>query len=166
MIKADIYNEQLLRKKIVELSKLQLNKIYKHGEFGPDYFDCTGLVWYIYQKALGIDIFENGFGVSTTTMIMTSDMGNNNLYEEKDPYKDLSIINEGDILLFHRQSKNETEPKPDNKYPGHCGIYIGNNEFIHCPLKPGIVLIDNLEDTSYWKAKLVASKDIIKKRIK
>ena len=60
-------------------------------------------------------------------------------------------------------TKEEYEPKPDNKYPGHCGIYLGNKEFIHCPRSKKLVRIDNLKEGKYWISKLVGSKSIIKK---
>ena len=63
---------------------------------------------------------------------MTNNYGKNVLFKENDTNKDLSIIKKGDVLFFHRQSMNDTIPKVDNKYPGHCGIYLGNNYFLHC----------------------------------
>lgn len=140
---------------------LQYNKDYVHGSHGPNNFDCAGLVWYVYYNVLGIDIYNQGFGLSTTTKIMTSNYGIITLYNENSLFKDLKIIKKGDILLFHRQSKEDTIPKPDNKYPGHCGIYLGNNNFIHCSRKYKSVLINNLNKDKYWNKKLVASKNII-----
>ena len=52
-------------------------------------------------------------------------------------------------------------PRVDNKYPGHCGLYLENNYFIHCSKKTNNVSITKLEDNKYWKKILVASKDII-----
>ena len=77
--------------------------------------------------------------------------------------KDTSIINKGDIVFFHRQSLKETEPRIDNKYPGHCGLYLGDNKFIHAPSTKGEVIISNLDSSKYWTRKLVASKNIIDK---
>ena len=42
-------------------------------------------------------------------------------------YQDLSLIKKGDILLFHRQSKNDTIPKVDNKYPGISELCQNNS---------------------------------------
>ena len=144
---------------------LQYNKDYVHGAHGPDTFDCAGLVWYVYYNVLGIDIYNQGFGLSTTTKIMTSQYGVVTLYDENSLNKDISLIKTGDILLFHRQSKDDIIPKPNNKYPGHCGIYLGNNSFIHCSRKNKKVIINNLIKEKYWNKKLVASKDIISYRI-
>lgn len=51
-------------------------------------------------------------------------------------------------------------PKDNNKYPGHCGIYLGNNEFIHSSKVKGKVVISNFTKNDYWKRVLVASKDV------
>lgn len=91
---------------------------------------------------------------------MRSNCGKTIKFDEYSENKDISQINIGDILFFHRQDKKETEPKPDNKYPGHCGIYLGDNNFIHCTRTKELVLINNFK-SKYWTRKLVGSKDII-----
>ena len=161
MVKA-ITSEEILRNKIIELALNQNKKIYEHGKHGPDSFDCAGFVWYIYHEILDIDIYKDGIGKSTTTKIMTSTYGKLTLYAENILDKDFSLIKGGDILLFHRQSKESTEPKENNKYPGHCGIYLGNKTFIHAPRKKGYINIQNFDNSQYWTKKLVASKDIFK----
>ena len=147
-----------LREKIVKLAMLQHRKEYKHGFHGPDYFDCAGLVWYVYNEILGIDIYEEGYGESATTKIMTSKHGVITLYEEGVLKNDLNLIKKGDILLFHRQDKNETEPKANNRYPGHCGIYIGNNAFIHASGTEKRIVISDFNN-EYWYKKIVGYKD-------
>ena len=159
MIKANT-KENELRKKIIKLALLQYHKLYEHGKHGPDTFDCAGFVWFLYYEILKIDLYNNGFGLSTTTKIMTNNYGKNIYFKEDDINKDLSIIREGDILFFHRQSMNDTIPKVDNKYPGHCGIYLDNNYFIHCSRPKGKVIVSNFEKNDYWQKVLVASKNI------
>lgn len=161
MINANINEEIILREKIIKLALLQLNKLYKHGSHGPDTFDCAGLVWYIYHQIYNIDIYDKGIGISTTTKIMTSSYGNLTLYQEDSLTKNLHLLHKGDIVLFHRQSLNDYEPREDNKYPGHCGIYLENNDFIHCSRPKGKVIISNFDNNPYWQKVLVSSKDII-----
>lgn len=161
MINADIYELIELRNKILFLALLQKDKPYIHGSHGPNNFDCAGLVWYLYNQILGIDLYELGYGLSTTTLMMTSRYGKITLYEDCSLFKDLSNLDVGDILFFHRQSKEDSMPKYDNKYPGHCGIYIKDNYFIHCSSKYKKVTINNLDDDLYWKKILVGSKDVI-----
>ena len=160
MIKADINYETILREKLIKLALLQYKKLYKHGNHGPDTFDCAGLVWYLYHEICQINLYYNGIGMSTTTKIMTSAYGKINLYEEDSNYKNLNIIEKGDIVFFHRQSMKDNKPTENNKYPGHCGIYLGNNYFIHCSRPKGKVIIINFDKDEYWKKVLVASKDI------
>lgn len=155
--------ELILRKKIIKLALLQERKLYVHGMHGPQTFDCAGFVWYVYFNTLNINIYEDGIGLSTTTKVMTSTYGNITYFKENDLDKDLSKIYIGDVLFFHRQSKEDNKPKEDNKYPGHCGIYLGNNKFIHVPRNKGYVTINDFESSKYWTKKLVASKDIISK---
>ncbi len=161
MIKANINYEEELREKIIELALLQHAKKYIHGDHGPDSFDCAGLVWYIYNELLNIDIYREGYGVSTTTQIMTSQYGTLTLYNEQDFHKDLSLIKRGDIIFLHKQSIKDDQPRKTNKYPGHCGIYLGNNYFIHSSRIKERVVISNFLKNEYWQKVLVGSKDIV-----
>ena len=160
MIKA-ITEELDYRRKIIEKALEQHYKKYVHGAHGPNEFDCAGLVWYVYNYVLHMNLYEGGIGLSTSTKIMTSSHGIINYYEEDILDKDLSMISEGDILFFHRQSFDEHCPNENNKYPGHCGIYLGNNRFIHAPSKVNHVAINDFNKSEYWTRKLVASKDVI-----
>lgn len=150
-----------LRWQLLIISLLQKDKPYVHGSHGPDSFDCAGLVWYLYNELLNIDLYELGFGLSTTTKMITSRYGKITLYEDNSLFKDLSNLKCGDILFFHRQSKNDSIPTINNKYPGHCGIFLKDNYFIHCSLRYKKVTINNLEDDIYWKKILISSKNII-----
>ena len=153
--------EDILREKIIKLALLQYKKEYIHGSNGPNSFDCAGLIWYVYNEILHINVYKNGKGQSTTTKIMTNPIGILTTYEENNKLKDLSIIKTGDILLFHRQSLKENKPTINNKYPGHCGIYLSNNYFIHCTKKTGYITIDRLNINTYWYRKLVGVKNIV-----
>ena len=153
--------EMELRYKIIKLALLQHHKKYLHGSNGPDTFDCAGLVWFIYHEILYINLYKNGYGKSTTTKIMTNNYGKLTLFKENDINKDLNLINYGDIVFFHRQSLEDKIPKENNKYPGHCGIYLGNNLFIHSSRIKDKVVISNFIKNEYWKNILVASKNIL-----
>ena len=160
MITADI-NQLKLRQEIENLARLQYHKLYEYNMHGPDTFDCAGFVWFVYHEILNINLYEKGIGLSTTTKMMTSMYGNLQLFSENDMDKDLKKLKKGDIVFFHRQSLEDTIPKKDNKYPGHCGIYLNDNYFIHCSRPKGRVIISNFLQNRYWQNVLVASKDII-----
>lgn len=162
MIKANTYNENDLRERIIKLALLQWHKPYVHEKQGPDEFDCAGFVWYVYHEVLGIDIFEGGYGLSTTTKIMTNPDGILTYYEEDDMSKDIDSINKGDILLFHSQSKDEFVPTEFNRYPGHAGIYLGDRKFIQCTNRKGCVIITAFDKNPNRLQKLVASKNMFK----
>lgn len=149
------------RNNLIEYAYTFLNKPYIWGAKGPEEFDCSGFTKYIYQVLFNIDIEENGYGIGDTTKQMTSSIGTLTNYKEDDQNKEKYIdeINIGNLLFFHRQSLDENTPTPNNRYPGHVGIYIGNNKFIHASKDAGKIIISNLDD--YWLKQLVASKDII-----
>ena len=52
------------------------------------------------------------------------------------------------------------------KFGEFPGIYIGNNNFIHCSRKYNMVTMNNLDKDTYWKKILVGSKDIVCKQKK
>lgn len=92
---------------------------------------------------------------------MTSDIGKITVYNENDLNKDkyLKNINKGDLVFFHTKSLDDNSPTPTNNYPGHVGIYLGNNQFIHASYEKEKVVIDNLDNN--WLEILVASSDFI-----
>ena len=160
----DTINE--IRLKVIKLSLLQYKKKYEWTKRGPNEFDCSGLTWFIYNTLFEVDINYLGIGQSTTTKQMTSEIGILKLIdEEENDYIKKNFIDEleiGDILFFHRQSLGINYPKEDNSYPGHCGIYLGGDNFIHCSKPKGEVIISNFIENDYWQKVLVGSKDIVK----
>ena len=152
-----------IRNKIVKLALLQHKKKYVHGSNGPKDFDCAGLVYYVYKEILGVNVYEDGIGKSTTTKIMTNKKGDlikiKEDYEEKDEIID--TMQKGDIVFMHRQSLKAKTPKETNKYPGHCGIYIGNGKMIHATKSKGSVVISDLKKTKKWKKVLVGYKNML-----
>lgn len=149
-----------LRDRLIEQSLLQHGKPYEHGMNGFDTFDCAGLVWYVYNEIFNINLYESGFGLSTTTKIMTSKYGRLELFDEESLNKDLKFIKKGDILFFHRQSLKENYPTENNKFPGHCGIYLGKNRFIHASKPKDRVVVSDFTKNDYWLRVLVGSKNV------
>ena len=90
---------------------------------------------------------------------MTSDIGKLFTINKNDK-NNLKLL-KGDILLIHRQSLKENEPKEDNKYPGHCGLYIGNGKFIHATKVTNRVCISKINEENMWSKKLIGYKRII-----
>lgn len=154
------------RNNVVELALTKLDKKYVWGAIGDEEFDCSGFTYYIYKELFNIDINETGYGVGDTTKQITNNIGSLKQYNEEDPNKSKYIeeINVADLVFFHRQSLDENIPTPSNRYPGHVGIYLGNNKFIHASGDAGKIIISEFDD--YWTKVLVASRDIIEGIIK
>ena len=94
---------------------------YVWGGASPQYgFDCSGLVMYVYEQ-LGIHLSHfSGAQWSEGTRI---------------PLEELAP---GDLVFFH----------PGASGPGHVGIYIGGNNFIHAPHSGDVVRISSLYEYS------------------
>ena len=154
------------RNNVVELALTKLGKLYVWGAIGDEEFDCSGFTYYIYKELFNIDINETGYGTGDTTKQMTNNIGILKQYNEEDPNKKKYIeeINIADLVFFHRQSLDEFIPTPSNRYPGHVGIYLGNNKFIHASGDAGKIIISEFDE--YWTKVLVASRDIIEGIIK
>lgn len=158
MIKINI---DFFRQNVIEYACTFLDKKYVWDSKGPDEFDCSGFTWYVFHELFNVDINENGYGIGDTTKQMTSNIGNLKVYKEDDvnKLKYIKEINPGDLVFFHRQSMEDDSPTPTNRYPGHVGIYIGNNKFIHASSDDGKIIISDFDN--YWVSVLVASKDIV-----
>lgn len=100
----DVNNSNKMNK-AMEMLHAQLGKKYVWGATGPNSFDCSGLVQYVYKNALGKNIPR----VSADQSKFGQAVGR----------KDLQV---GDLLFFDTMNKGRVS---------HVGMYIGNNEFIH-----------------------------------
>lgn len=91
--------------KAIELLENQLGKKYIWGADGPDSFDCSGLVQYVYKNALGKDIPRVSYEQAKFGQAVKKE--------------DLQV---GDLVFFDTMNKGRVS---------HVGMYVGNNEFIH-----------------------------------
>mgnify|MGYP000846392858 FL=1 len=101
-----------IRNEVIQLSISLLGKQYKNGAKGPDSFDCSGFVYYVYKKT-GIDL-----PVSTDKQIQTG-------YEVK-----RSEVLPGDLVFF--------KIKKDM----HVGIMLNRKEFINASKSRGVAVDD------------------------
>ena len=152
----------LYRKNVVDLALTKLNRKYMEKMSGEDIFDAPGFTYYIYKELFCIDINESGYGIDNTTKQMTNNIGNLIQYSQNDHNKKRHIeeINIGDLVFFHKKSLDEYTPTQKNNFPGHVGIYLGNNKFIHASPEIEKITINEFDD--YWINLLVASRDLIK----
>ena len=109
---------------IVEYAKQFLGCPYVYGGSGPNYFDCSGFTMYVYQN----------FGVSLTHSATAQ--------SSKGTYVPKEELQLGDLVFFKDYETMDGI--------GHCGIYIGEGNFIHASSGTGYcVKISTLLTGSY-----------------
>lgn len=91
---------------------------YVLGAKGPNAFDCSGFVWYVYD--------QNGINVPGSTDGYKSYIGSSKeiSWDEAQP---------GDILIVTNTERGTTY--------GHAAIYLGNDSYIHAPQSNDFVKI-------------------------
>lgn len=125
---------------IYQVLQAQLGKNYEFGADGPDTFDCSGLVEYIYNQ------FSDKTGI---TMKRST-------YEQCEQGEEVDSSNQstwqpGDLVFFIGDDSQ-------NGLPGHVGIYIGNDEYIQAPSTGDVVKISNISDRSdLWGVRRIIS---------
>ncbi|MEF9990806.1 MAG: SH3 domain-containing protein [Romboutsia sp.] len=122
------------RTQVVNLAYSLIGTPYEWGAEGPNSFDCSGFTKYVYSKALGRSIPR-----------VSRDQAKQGIEVFRSEYLP------GDLVYFDTDGDNIVN---------HVGIYVGNNEFIHCsgtPTDPDSVRKDNL-GTAYWKKVLVGAR--------
>lgn len=99
---------------------------YHYGGTSPSRgFDCSGLVYYSYQRA--------GLDVPRTT---------DGLYDSTFPV-DPRALRQGDLLFFSIKGK-----------VSHVGLYVGKGKFVHAPSSGKKVSYASIENP-YWREHLV-----------
>ncbi len=108
---------------------------YRWGGTSPDSgFDCSGLVGYVFQTALGINLPR-----------VSRDMAQD---ADAELIKNRSALKQGDLVFFgHRGRVN------------HVGIYVGEGRFLHSPSTGKDVRVDSLV-TGYWGAKFMQARRV------
>ncbi len=119
---------------IVDYAKKFLGVKYVYGGTSPKGFDCSGLVYYCYKNF--------GYSINRTA---SSQARNGRAVSASD-------LQPGDIVIFTASGSSRI---------GHCGLYIGNGQFIHAPHTGDVVKISSLATGSYknrfWGARRIVS---------
>lgn len=98
---------------------------YRWGGTSPDSgFDCSGLVGYVFQTALGIELPR-----VSREMAAKADA---ELIKNRDDLK------QGDLVFFGPKGR-----------VNHVGIYVGEGRFLHSPSRGKDVRVDSLTN-GYW----------------
>lgn len=112
--------------KAMKLLEDQIGKPYVWGANGPNSFDCSGLVRYVYKNALGKDIPRVSYDQSKFGQAV-----------------DKKNLQPGDLVFFDTMNKGRVS---------HVGMYIGNDEFIHASNPKDGVKKSKLSSSYYQSA--------------
>jgi len=105
-----------------EFAIQMVGKPYRYGGATAQGFDCSGLVYFSFQRA--------GIKVPRST---------SRLYKQGNPVATTHTAR-GDLVFFNQ----------DGKAFSHVGIYLGNDRFVHAPSSGKRVRVDSLTDP-YWR---------------
>lgn len=110
------------------------NTGYRFGGKNPEAgVDCSGLVSYVFMKAIGRQLTGNAAAIAR--------QGREVRKEDLQP---------GDLVFFN------TLGHPFS----HVGIFIGNGEFIHAPSSKGAVRVDKLSNP-YYAVRFHAARSVL-----
>lgn len=114
-----------------DLALRQVGKMYQWGGQGPDRFDCSGLVYYVFGS-LGVDLPR----VSGQQARRGGEVAR-------------AELRPGDLLCF-ATSGVEID---------HVGIYLGDQKFVHAP-RPGIPVRTDSLHNGWWRQKFRGARRI------
>ena len=121
---------QVNREKFVAESKKYVGCPNVYGATGPDSFDCSGLICYVANQALGLQLPRTSKAMYSFCKVVP---------KEK--------MEEGDLLFFKTNNTASIT---------HVGIYIGGSQFISAISDgPNSGVIISSLDQEYWKPKYV-----------
>ena len=139
LVGADYSGSSELGAAAAAMAKSLLGKRYVSGGAGPNSFDCSGLMYYIY-KQLGHPIAR----------------GSSSQYYNSGYFVSLNAMQPGDLIFFFDRrfdSSGGTLPTT------HVGMYVGNGQFIHASTTSYRVQYDNVYG-SYYTPYIVGAKRI------
>lgn len=120
---------------VVNLAKQQVGKPYVWGAAGPNSFDCSGLVQYVYSHAAGINLPR----VTTQQETCGSEVS-------------LNALEPGDLLFWGNRGSTY-----------HVAIYIGGGNFVQAPEPGQNVKVTNMKYyyPSFARRVISATPDIV-----
>lgn len=121
---------------IVSVAKGQLGKSYVRGEEGPNYFDCSGLVYFCLRTC----------GVSTSRLNAQS-FSRTSKWTEIGSISDLQA---GDFVFFCDDSSRTVN---------HTGVYVGGSRFVHASSSKGEVVTSTIT-SSYWVRNFICGRRV------
>ena len=101
---------------IVALAKEQVGKPYVWAAAGPDKFDCSGLVQYVYQHAAGINLPRTTYDQVKVGQTVP-----------------LNQLQAGDLVFWGSETA-----------PYHVAIYMGNNQYVNAATPEQGTILQNV----------------------
>ena len=106
---------------------------YRFGGNTPQSgFDCSGMVRYVFQHTLGLDLPRRAEEISRVGTKV-----------------DRKHLKPGDLVFYNTLKRTFS----------HVGIYLGNNRFIHAPATGGVVRVEDMNE-SYWVRRFTGARRI------
>lgn len=130
---------------IVSYAKKFLGVPYVYGGASPSGFDCSGFTMYVYNH-FGISMRHGAQAQATLGKAVSTDKSSKSSL--------LNNLKAGDLVFFlDYETMDEI---------GHCGIYIGDGNFIHASSGSGYcVKINSLLPGEYYNTRYCAARRII-----
>lgn len=122
-----LYNKQaeaaITPDSIITSATAQSGKPYVWGAVGPSGFDCSGLMFYVFQKQGGVRLANQRATADT--------------YYHSGKKVAANDLRKGDLVFFEKYSDGTVH---------HIGVYAGDNTFIHASGSYGRVLKSKFTD--------------------
>ena len=119
---------------VVDLATKQLGKPYVWGAEGPNSFDCSGLVYYVYKNAAGKTLPRTAAAQYGTGVAVSK-----------------SSLQPGDLIFSSTDGSGRVT---------HVAIYVGNGQMIHAP-RTGKNVEKVSISNSYWTKAYVGSRRVL-----
>ena len=114
-----------VRDQIISFAQTKLGSPYVWGATGPNTFDCSGFVGYVFKKAANVSLPR----VSSSQATFKPRISSMNMTK-------------GDLVFFETTGKGRIS---------HVGIYMGNRQFIHASSGSRRVTVSSLDSNFYNK---------------
>lgn len=116
-----------IREQIIEFAQKKLGAPYVWGATGPNSFDCSGFIGYVFKSVANLNLPR----VSSAQATFKPKISSNSMTK-------------GDLVFFETTGGGHIS---------HVGIYMGNRQFIHASSgKSRRVMISSLDSDYYSKA--------------
>lgn len=121
----NIVENEGVREQILNFAQTKLGSPYVWGATGPNTFDCSGFVGYVFKKAANVNLPR----VSSSQATFKPRIASMNMTK-------------GDLVFFETTGKGRIS---------HVGIYMGNRQFIHASSGSKRVTVSSLDSNFYTK---------------